>query len=63
MDYKIEDLTKEEAAYIGEQINEIVPHERVTQIAADRLRQNREGSGWIRCLLFLRLHPIQGVSV
>ena len=27
MDYKIEDLTKEEAAYIGEQINEIVPHE------------------------------------
>ena len=27
MDYKIEDLTKEEAAYIGEKINEIVPHE------------------------------------
>ena len=27
MDYKIEDLTKEDAAYIGEKINEIVPHE------------------------------------
>ncbi len=27
MDYAIEDLTKEEAAYIGEKINEIVPHE------------------------------------
>ena len=27
MDYKIEDLTKEEAAYIGEKINEIVPRE------------------------------------
>ena len=27
MDYKIEDLTNEEAAYIGEKINEIVPHE------------------------------------
>ena len=27
MEYKIEDLTKEEAAYIGEKINEIVPHE------------------------------------
>ena len=27
MDYKIENLTKEEAAYIGEKINEIVPHE------------------------------------
>ena len=27
MDHKIEDLTKEEAAYIGEKINEIVPHE------------------------------------
>ncbi len=27
MDYKIEDLTEEEAAYIGGQINEIVPHE------------------------------------
>ena len=26
-EYKIEDLTKEEAAYIGERINEIVPHE------------------------------------
>ena len=27
MDYRIENLTKEEAAYIGEKINEIVPHE------------------------------------
>ena len=27
MNYKIEDLTKEEAIYIGEKINEIVPHE------------------------------------
>ena len=27
MEYKIENLTKEEAAYIGEKINEIVPHE------------------------------------
>ena len=27
MEYKIEDLTKEEAAYIGGKINEIVPHE------------------------------------
>ena len=27
MEYKNEDLTKEEAAYIGEKINEIVPHE------------------------------------
>ena len=27
MDYAIENLTKEEAAYIGEKINEIVPHE------------------------------------
>ena len=27
MDYQIEDLTKEEAAYIGEKINEIVPRE------------------------------------
>ncbi len=27
MDHKIEDLTKEEAGYIGEKINEIVPHE------------------------------------
>ena len=27
MDYKIENLTKEEAAYIGEKINEIVPRE------------------------------------
>ena len=27
MDYKIENLTNEEAAYIGEQINEIVPQE------------------------------------
>ena len=27
MDYKIGDLTKEEAIYIGEKINEIVPHE------------------------------------
>ena len=27
MEYKIEDLTKEEAAYIGAAINEIVPHE------------------------------------
>ena len=27
MDHKNEDLTKEEAAYIGEKINEIVPHE------------------------------------
>ena len=27
MDYRIEDLTKEEATYIGEKINEIVPHE------------------------------------
>ncbi|MBP5236803.1 MAG: GNAT family N-acetyltransferase, partial [Clostridia bacterium] len=27
MDYTIENLTKEEAAYIGEKINEIVPHE------------------------------------
>ena len=27
MEYKIEDLTKEEAAYIGEKIDEIVPHE------------------------------------
>ena len=26
MEYKIEDLTKEEAAYIGAAINEIVPH-------------------------------------
>ena len=26
-EYRIEDLTKEEAAYIGEKINEIVPHE------------------------------------
>ena len=27
MEYRIENLTKEEAAYIGENINEIVPHE------------------------------------
>ena len=27
MEYKIEELTKEEAAYIGEKINEIVPRE------------------------------------
>ena len=27
MEYKIEDLTKEDAAYIGDKINEIVPHE------------------------------------
>ena len=27
MEYRIENLTKEEAAYIGEKINEIVPHE------------------------------------
>ena len=27
MDYRIGDLTKEDAAYIGEKINEIVPHE------------------------------------
>lgn len=27
MEYTIEDLTKEDAAYIGEKINEIVPHE------------------------------------
>ena len=27
MEYRIEDLTKEEAAYIGEKINEIVPRE------------------------------------
>ena len=27
MDYRIEDLTKEDAAYIGGKINEIVPHE------------------------------------
>ena len=27
MEYKMEDLTEEEAAYIGEKINEIVPHE------------------------------------
>ena len=27
MDYTIKDLTNEEAAYIGEKINEIVPHE------------------------------------
>ena len=27
MDYKIGDLKKEEAAYIGEKINEIVPRE------------------------------------
>ena len=27
MEYKIENLTKEEASYIGEKINEIVPHE------------------------------------
>ena len=27
MDYRIENLTKEEAVYIGEKINEIVPHE------------------------------------
>ena len=27
MEYKIEDLTKEDAAYIGGKINEIVPHE------------------------------------
>ena len=27
MDYRIEDLTREEAGYIGEKINEIVPHE------------------------------------
>ena len=27
MNYRIEDLTKEEAIYIGEKINEIVPHE------------------------------------
>ena len=27
MEYTIEDLTKEEAAYIGGKINEIVPHE------------------------------------
>ena len=27
MEYKIENLTKEDAAYIGEKINEIVPHE------------------------------------
>ena len=27
MEYKIEDLTKEDAAYIGKKINEIVPHE------------------------------------
>ena len=27
MDYRIENLTKEEAIYIGEKINEIVPRE------------------------------------
>ena len=27
MEYRIEDLTKEEATYIGEKINEIVPRE------------------------------------
>ena len=27
MEYKLEDMTKEDAAYIGEKINEIVPHE------------------------------------
>ena len=27
MEYRIEDLTKEEAEYIGEKINEIVPRE------------------------------------
>ena len=27
MDYRIEDLTKEEAIYISEKISEIVPHE------------------------------------
>ena len=27
MDHRIEDLTKEEAVYIGKKINEIVPHE------------------------------------
>ena len=27
MDYRIENLTEEEAAYIGERIREIVPHE------------------------------------
>ena len=27
MEYKIEDLTEEEAGYIGEKINEIVPRE------------------------------------
>ena len=27
MEYRIEDLTKEEAAYIGEKINEVIPHE------------------------------------
>ena len=27
MEYRIEDLTKEEAVYIGEKINEIVPRE------------------------------------
>ena len=27
MEYKIEDLTQEDAAYIGERIDEIVPHE------------------------------------
>ena len=27
MEYKIEELTKEDAAYIGEKINEIVPRE------------------------------------
>ena len=27
MDYRIENLTKEDAEYIGKKINEIVPHE------------------------------------
>ena len=27
MEYRIEDLTKEDAGYIGEKINEIVPRE------------------------------------
>ena len=47
MDYKIEDLTKEEAAYIGEQINEIVPHEVETDEEEFVLKVENENGGII----------------
>ena len=44
MDYRIEDLTKEEAAYIGEKINEIVPHETDAEVEESVLKvENEEG--------------------